>query len=93
MYGLKIFDSFNNIILDATDTITRLRYTEIVPANTSGSVILDDIQGIDSCHFGIALEEWKLAHTVYRDNTEISWNPRSSMLDSSNTLIVVFLYT
>ena len=54
-YGLRIWDAAGNIRLDLTDKITRLRYTTIAAANTSGSVDLPDIAGLLSVEFAVLI--------------------------------------
>jgi len=94
-YGLKVFDGSNNVKLDTTDRITRLRYSNEVAAGASSSTTLSDISGKSTAQFGIALEAAKTPHVVTRSGTTISWTARSggSYHPSSNTLVLVFLYT
>jgi hypothetical protein len=96
-YGLRVFDSLGNITLNLTDKITRLRYTVVAAANTSGSIDLLDISGLQSVEFAILVNpaSWNVApHSVSRALTTISWSPNSALQYSSgNSLIYVFLYT
>ena len=93
-YGLKTFDASGNVKLDTIDRITRLRYQNTVSAGASSSSTLADIDGKSTCEFGIALEADKTAHFVSRSGTTISWTAAGSNLKpSSDTLVVVFLYT
>jgi len=92
-YGLKIWDASDSIVLDTTDTITRLRYNTTAAAGSNGSVDLSDIDGKSTCEFGIALEADKTPHYVSRSGITISWEAKGSDLrPSSETLIIVFLY-
>ena len=93
-YGLKIFDSGGNVKLDTTDTLTRLRYSNIVSAGASSSTTLADIDGKSTCQFGMVLESSKTPHRVDRSGTTITWTATGSTFwPSGNTLILVFLYT
>ena len=93
-YGLKIFDSGGSVKLDLPDIITRLRYSVEVAGGASSSIVLSDISGKSTCQFGIALEAVKTPHLVTRSGTTIIWTAAgSSLFPSSNTLVVVFLYT
>ena len=94
-YGLKIFDSGGNVKLDLSDTITRLRYSVEVAGGASSSIVLSDIDGKSTCQFGLALEAAKTPHAVTRSGTTISWTARAggTYHPSSNTLVLVFLYT
>ena len=93
-YGLKIFDAAGNVKLDTTDKITRLRYSVEVSGGVSDSIVLSDISGKSTCEFGIALEADKTPHLVSRSGTTINWTAAGSTLyPSSNTFVVVFLYT
>jgi len=92
-YGLKVFDSGGSLILDLTDTITRLRYSNEVNGGVSDNVVLSDIAGKSTAEFGIGLEAAKTAHGVTRSGTTISWTARGSTYrPSGKTLILVFLY-
>ena len=93
-YGLKVWDSAGTLILDLTDTITRLRYSGEVAAGVDGSIVLSDINGKSTVEIGVALEDEKLPHFVSRSGTTISWTAKSNpYYDSSNSLVLVFLYT
>lgn len=91
-YGLKIWDATSTLRLDTTDAISRLRYTVIEDAGVDGSVILSDIAGLDTVEFAIALEDNKEPHLVERSGTTINWYDQGGV-DSSDSLIVVFLYS
>jgi len=93
-YGLRIRDSNGTVILSLTDTITRLRYSVEVAADSNGSIVLSDIGGKSTCEFGLALEEGKSPHLVSRSGMTISWTARTGVYawPSSNTLVLVFVY-
>lgn len=95
-YGLKVFDSSGNTVLDTTDRITRLRYSNEVAADASSSTTLSDISGLESVEISIGLEtDWnKASHLVARSGTTISWTAQSgTRYSSANSLIFSFLYT
>lgn len=94
-YGLKIWDSSAELILDLSDKITRLRYSHIADAEESDSIDLPDIDGLLTVQFSISIEAFYfLSHTVVRDGTEISWTPRESVnWTSCDSIILVFLYS
>lgn len=93
-YGLRIKDAAGNVLVNYTDTLTRLRWSYVSPASEAGSIVLSDIDGLSSVEFGIALDGNKCGHTVIRSGTTISWSPNSfGAIGSSDTLICVFLYT
>jgi len=99
-YGLKIFDSGGNVTLDLTDRITRLRYSVIATAGVSDSIVLSDIDGKNTCEFGIEADDVSvpgLSHLVSRSGTTISWTYRGTTIPgdpfpSCNTLVLVFLW-
>jgi len=95
-YGLKIYDSSGNVVLDITDKITRYRYSTEAPSNTNGSVELSDISGIQSVEFSLKLDTTynTCPHLVTRSGNTISWSHQSGdNYSSANSLIFIFLYT
>jgi len=95
-YGLKIYDSSGNVILDTTDVITRYRYSTEASANSNGSVELTDISGIQSVEFSFKLDTTynTCPHLVTRSTNTISWTYQDGTnYDSADSLIFVFLYT
>lgn len=95
-YGLKIFDASGNTILDTSDNITRLRYSNEVASGVSGSTTLADISGLNSVEISVGLETgWnKASHLVTRSGTTISWTAKSgTYYTSANSLVFVFLYS
>lgn len=76
-YGLKTFDASGNVLLDISDTVARIRYSNVVAADASGSVELTDISGKTFYLFSIQAEYHKCAHTVSVSGTTFSWTPNS----------------
>jgi hypothetical protein len=98
VYGLRIRDASGVVILDATDRITRLRYSTIATAGASGSVTLDDINTIESIEITVPINaSWSShPHTVSRTANTIAWQALSDAqghFPSSASAIFVFLYT
>ena len=95
-YGLRVKDASGNIVLDTIDEISRFRYSNVVAAGVSDSVVLSDISGLSSVEFSVALEEgkYKSSHIVNRSGTTISWTAQSgNYYSSTQSLIFLFLYT
>lgn len=95
-YGLKVFDSGGNVVLDVSDKITRFRYGNEVSAGASSNTTLSDINGLSSVEISVSLEtDWlKCAHLIARSGTTITWTAQSGgNYQSANSLIFVFLYT
>jgi len=98
-YGLKVFDSSGNTVLDTTDTITRFRYSNEVAAGTSGNITLSDISGLSSVEISVCTEfsatGWdKCAHSILRSGTTLTWSAQSgTYYSSSNSLVFLFLYS
>jgi len=97
-YGMKIYDSSSGVTLDVADRITRLRYSNLVAAGSSDSVVLGDISGLLSVEFGMTVivspSTSVVAHDVSRSGTTISWTAKSgTKYSSSDTIVFVFLYT
>lgn len=95
-YGLRVWNASGDLMLDYTDTISRLRYSAQLDADDSGNVTLSDISGLDTVQFAICKESGKLAHYVYRSGTTIYWSPREIAdfgLLSGDSYMVVFLYS
>lgn len=95
-YGLKVFDASGNILLDLTDNITRLRYSNEVASGVSSSTTLSDIAGLSSVEISIGLEtDWgKVSHLFERSGTTVSWTAISgNFFSSADSLVFVFLYT
>ena len=98
-YGLKIFDSSSNVVLDVADKITRLRYSNEVAADASSNITLSDIDGLSSVEISINLDTsttaWdKCPHLIERSGTTITWTAQSGTWHSSApSLIFLFLYT
>jgi hypothetical protein len=76
-YGLRVRDPSGNIILDITDIVARIRYSNVVAADTSGSVELADISGKTVYPFSIPLEANKIAHSISISGTTFSWTHQS----------------
>ena len=92
-YGIKCWNSSGTLTLDVTDVLSRLRYSNTVDADASSNTTLADISGKSTIQFGVALESGKLSHDVTRSGTTITWTARSNYhYDSSDTLILVFIY-
>lgn len=95
-YGLRVRDASGNIMLNATDRITRLRYATVAEAGANGSIELDDLTGIESIEITIPINSmWAYhPHTVSRTGNIISWEALScSIFPSGASAIFVFLYT
>jgi hypothetical protein len=95
-YGLIAFNSKGNKILDITDTLTRLRYADIIASGTSSSVVLSDIAGLKSTEISIKtdIRFQYVAHSVSRSGTTFSYTAQSNALyGSSQSVIFMFLYT
>lgn len=98
-WALRIRNEFGQIRLDTTDKLTRLVYSAIIPADSTGSVV---IPGFDSAR-GIAIttslssDPIKLAHQVRSDGNQVFW--RASMREDSgsrvtgtDSMLLVFMY-
>lgn len=97
-YGLKVFDSGGNVVLDVSDKITRFRYGNEVSAGASSNTTLSDINGLSSVELSIAINPSYpanfAAHLVARSGTTITWTEQSGdSYVSIDSLIFVFLYT
>ncbi len=91
-YGLRIKDAGGTIILDTSDLIVRIRYSNEVSSGASSSVVLSDISGKTTYTFSIPLEVNKLAHSVNISGTTFSWTAQSdATFSSSNSLIGVII--
>jgi hypothetical protein len=94
VYGMQVYDANGIITLSTQDTVTRVIYTEIVDAGASGSVTLPDIDGKDTFHFALQVEENAWPHDVSRSGTTISWSPiDNGDISSGKSLIVVMLFS
>lgn len=98
-FGLRIWNAAGQVRLTTNDKLTRLIYTTIIPADSTGSVV---IPGFDSTK-GIAIttsmssDPIKLAHQVRSDGNQVFW--RASMredtgarLTGTDSLLLVFMY-
>jgi hypothetical protein len=93
-YGLRVYNSSGTLILDFTDEISRLRFSEVVAANASGSTSLPDISGSSTAQFAMCRETDKLPHVVTRSGTTIEWAPQSMEYRASGeSMVLVFMYT
>ncbi len=95
-YGLKVFNAAGAIVLDVTDKITRLRYSNEVAAGASSNITLSDISGLLSVEIsvGLVIEHNKCSHLVTRSGTVITWTAKSGVVyTSADSLIFLFLYT
>lgn len=91
-YGLRIKDASGNILLDTTDLVARIRYSNEVSGGVSDSIVLADISGKTVYAFSIPLEANKLAHSVSFAGTTFSWTEQSdATFNSSDSLIGVIL--
>lgn len=98
-WGLRVWNGSGQVRLDTNDRITRLIHSEILAADSTGSIV---IPGFDSTK-GIAIttslssDPIKLAHQVRSDGNQVFW--RASMREDSGTritgtdsLLLVFMY-
>jgi hypothetical protein len=93
-YGLRIYNSSGTLTLDFTDEISRLRFSQVVSAYSSGSTVLPDISGSSTVQFAICRETDKMPHVVTRSGTTIEWVPQSlEYAPSGESLVLVFMYT
>lgn len=83
-YGLRIKNTAGTVILDTSDLVARIRYSNVVAANSNGSTTLSDIVGKTTYAFSIPLEAGKLAHSVSISGTTFSWTAQSV----SNTITI-----
>lgn len=91
-YGLRVRDSSGTIILNTPDIVARVRYYNVVAANTSGNTTLSDIAGKTTHAFSIPLEGGKIAHSVSISGTTFSWTAQStSRMASSESLVGVII--
>ena len=91
-YGLRIRNGGGTVILDTSDIVARVRYYNVVAANTSGSTVLSDISGKTTYAFSIPLEGNKIAHSVSISGTTFSWTAQStSRMESSESLVGVII--
>ena len=95
-YGLRVRDALGGITLDTSDIVGRIRYSTVVSAGTSDSIVLPDIDGKTTILFSIPVEGDKIAHSISRSGTIISWAAQSFTLGafstpSSDSLIGVIL--
>ena len=93
-YGLRVKDAVGNIVVDTTDWLFRIRYSNVVAGEASSNVVLADIDGKTTELVSIALEDDKLAHDVTRSGTTITWTAKSGgaggyIHESSDSLIIV----
>jgi len=96
-HGLRIKKSNGTVMLDVSDRITRLRYSNEVAANASGNTTLDDIANSLSVEFSVLVSGEggiKAPHNCSRNGTVFSWTASSGEFYVSwNSLIFLFLYT
>ena len=91
-YGLRVRDSSGTIILNTPDIVARVRYYNVVAANTSSSTTLSDIAGKTTYAFSIPLEGGKIAHSVSISGTNFSWTAQSTArMASSESLVGVII--
>jgi len=95
-YGLRIKDAVGNIVVDTSDWLFRIRYSNVVAGGASSNVVLADIDGKTTELISIPLEDGKLAHKVTRSGTTITWTAKTSgsggfSFASANSLIIVLI--
>lgn len=95
-YGLRVKDADGNITLDTADWLFRIRYDIVAASDSGGSVVLADISGKTTELVSISLEDGKLAHSVSRATTTISWTAQTSgagsySYASASSLIIVLI--
>lgn len=97
-HGLRIKDVSGNIILDTSNRITRLRYSNLVAAGASGNTTLSNIDGQLSVEFGVPINidlPNRVEHAVSRSGTVLSWTPNGNGTTyfSQASIVFLFLYT
>jgi hypothetical protein len=95
-YGLRVKDADGNTILDTSEWIIRTRYYTVASGGSNGNVTLSDIDGHTTHLISIPLEGSKLAHSISRSETTISWTAQTSgsgglSFGSSDSLILILL--
>lgn len=95
-YGLRVKDAVGNIILNNSDLICRFRHSEVAAAEVNGSVVLADIDGLDTVEFSHPINSTSYRdceHTVSRSGTTINWtyNKYQTFINSVDSIIFVFM--
>lgn len=100
-FGLQCFDSTGNITLDFTDRITRVLFSRVVAADTSGSDTIELPDGNVNRIFAYAIplnsNGDKAAHNVSVSDDVVSWTPGTvthgldphTIYESADSLITV----
>jgi hypothetical protein len=80
-FGLQCFDSTGNITLDFTDRITRVLFSRVVAADTTGSYVIELPDGNVNRTFSYAIPlnspGDKAAHDVSISGNVVSWTPKT----------------
>lgn len=95
-YGLRVRNASGVVVLDTSDRITRFRYSNEVSAGASGSVNLSDTSGHLTVEISVMQgNDYRQApHRFTRSGTTFSWvSPSVPLVNPSNSVIFVFLYT
>ena len=98
-FGLKVWDANGNIVIDTTNRLPRLVYTQYLVAGSSGSV---DIPAVtDKSAFVVAncvnpsTNRANMPLGVKLVSTTLSWYPRQEGMTpefGEDTLVFVFVY-
>lgn len=103
-YGLKCWDDQQNITLDTTATISRVRFSHVASKTETDSIVLSDISGKNISYFTILVSPSSITATRYGhilkvSGTTVSWKPipitgaggAGTPMSNGSSLIVVML--
>jgi len=95
-YGLRVYDSSGNVILEITDRITRLMYVSSQTASAGNSGALSQINNLLTGNFAVPVNAsiTKSAHIISRSSNTLTWTTWSGLYVTPATCVIFcFAYT